>query len=324
MSLHVDNFLSPYLCGYRKGISTQQALLSLIGKWKNILDKKGYGGAVLMVLSKAFDTLNHNLLMAKLHAYVFSTESLKLIKSYLTNRLQRTKVNTNSSRWSELLIGVPQGSFLGPLLFNIYTNYLFHITEMTNVCNYAYATTKVANFHACDSDLESLIQGLEHDSMLATEWFESTYMKLNNDKYHLLLSGYKHEVMWANIGQSQIWESKEQRLLGVITDRDMKFDEYILIQCKKVGRKLCALGRVCKYLNLERRMSLMKAFIEFQFANCPLVWMFCSRGSNNRINHLHERALRIDDHSSTFEDLLVKDNSVSIYYRNIRLLATEL
>ena len=86
MSLHVEEHLSPYLCGYRKGFSTQQALLSLLERWKNVLDKKGYGGAVLMDLSKAFDTLNHDLLIAKLHAYGFSKESLRLIKSYLTNR----------------------------------------------------------------------------------------------------------------------------------------------------------------------------------------------------------------------------------------------
>ena len=106
----------------------------------------------------------------------------------------------------------------------------------------------------------------------------------------------------------------------------MKFDEYILIQSKKTGRKLCALGRVCKFLNLERRRFLMKAFIESQFAHCPLVWMFCSRSSNNRINHLHERALRIvyNDHSSTSEDLLAKDNSISIHHKNILLLAIEL
>ena len=69
-------------------------------------------------------------------------------------------------------------------------------------------------------------------------------MKLNGGKCLLLLSDYKHEVMWANIGQSQIWESKRQKLLGVVIDRNMKFDEYILIQCKKVERELCALGRV--------------------------------------------------------------------------------
>ena len=142
--------------------------------------------------------------------------------------------------------------------------------------------------------------------MLVIEWFESNYMKLNNDKCHLLLSGYKHEVMWANIGQSQIWESKEQKRLGVIIDRGMKFGEYIQIQCKKTGRKLCAFGRVCKFLSLERRRSFMKAFIESQFEYCPLVWMLCSRSSNNRINHLHKRALRIvyNDRSSTLEIFL--------------------
>ena len=140
----------------------------------------------------------------------------------------------------------------------MYINDLFYITEITSICNYADDIT----FYACDSDLERLIQRLEHDSMLATEWFESNYMKINVDKCHLLLSGYKHEVMWANIGQSQLWESKEQKLLGIIIDRDMNFDKHILLQCKKVRRKLCALGRVCNFLNLERRKSLMKAFLE--------------------------------------------------------------
>ena len=92
ISQYIDSFLTPYLCGYRKGFSTQKALLSLIEKWKIVLDSKGYGGAVLMDLSKAFDTITHDLLIAKLHAYGFSKESLKLIKSYLSNRWQKTKV----------------------------------------------------------------------------------------------------------------------------------------------------------------------------------------------------------------------------------------
>ena len=86
ISFYIDQFLSPYMCGYRKGFSTQHALLSLIEKWKKVLDNKGYGGAILMDLSKAFDTINDGLLIAKLHVYGFSKESLKLIKSYLTNR----------------------------------------------------------------------------------------------------------------------------------------------------------------------------------------------------------------------------------------------
>ena len=207
MSLHIDRFLSSYLCGYRKGFSTQQALILLLQKWKIALDRKGYAGEILMDLSKAFDNLNHDLLIAKLHAYGFSEESLKLIKSYLINHWQGAKVNISFSSWSELLLGVPQRSVLGPLLFKIYINDLFYITESTNVCNYADDTT----FLACDSDLGNLINRLEHDSMLAIEWFQSNYMKLNEEKCYFLLSGYKHKMMFANIGQSRIWESEKQK-----------------------------------------------------------------------------------------------------------------
>ena len=138
-----------------------------------------------MDLSKAFDTLNHALLLAKLNAYGFSKDSLTLIRSYLKNRCQRTKINTAFSSWTELLLGVPQGSVLGPLLFNIYINDLFWINEQTDVCNYADDTT----FHTSDQDLNALILRLEHDSLLAVEWFEANYMKLNEDKCHLLISG---------------------------------------------------------------------------------------------------------------------------------------
>ena len=154
ISQYINSFLTPYLCGYRKGFSTQQALLSLIEKLKIVLDSKGCGGAVLTDLSKAFDTINHDLLIAKLYAYGFSKESLKLIKSYLSNRWKRVKVNLSFSSWSELILGAPQGSIIGPVLFIIYINDLFYLTELTDICNYADDTT----FHACDSNLDNLVE----------------------------------------------------------------------------------------------------------------------------------------------------------------------
>ena len=98
ISFYNDQFLSPYMCGYRKGFSTEHALLSLIEIWKKVLNNKGYDGVILMDLSKVIDTINHDLIFAKLYVHGFSNESLKLIKSYLTNRWQRTKLNTGFSK----------------------------------------------------------------------------------------------------------------------------------------------------------------------------------------------------------------------------------
>ena len=132
--------------------------------------------------------------------------------------------------------------------------------------------------------------------------------------------------MFGNAGECRIWGKGQQKILGVTIDKTLKFKENIRKRCKKAEKKLSVLGRVYHISNLERRRSLMKSFIESQFGYCPLVWMVCGRQENNRINHLHERELRIvyNAHESTFENLPRLDSSVSIHYRNIRLLSIEL
>lgn len=319
---YFEEHLSPYLCGYRKKFNTQHALVALIERWKTTLDNHGYTGALLMDLSKAFDTLNHDLLLAKLYAYGFSKNAIALVRSYLTNRWQRTKINTSFSSWTELLLGVPQGSVLGPLLFNIYINDLFWINEETDVCNYADDTT----FYACDQSLNSLLLRVEHDALLAIEWFECNYMKLNKDKCHLLVSGHKHECIWAKVGQDKIWESAHEKLLGVTIDKNLTFDYHISNICAKAGKKLTALSRISRLMPFEKRKLLMRSFIGSQFTYAPLTWMFHDRRSSNKINRLHERALRIvyKDDTLSFEELLEKDESVTIHVRNLQSLAIEL
>ena len=104
------------------------------------------------------------------------------------------------------------------------------------------------------------------------------------------------------------------------------FDDYVPSICKKASNKLNALVWFANYMNFDQRRLIMKAFITSQFGYCPLVWMFHSRNLNNRINNIHERALRTTykDYNSTFQDHLEKDNSVTVHQRNLQVLATEI
>ena len=126
----------PPLAGFRKNCSTQNALLNLIEKWKHTLDKGKKVSTIFMDISKTFDTLNHNLLLAKLNAHGFSFNAIKFIQSYLSERFHRVNKNTNFSEWCKILLVVPQGSILSPLLFNIFINDIFCFMQDACICNF--------------------------------------------------------------------------------------------------------------------------------------------------------------------------------------------
>ena len=261
------------------------------------------------------------MLIAKLEAYGFDHESLLYIFSYLSDRKQRTKINNSFSSWSDIKSGVPHGSILGPLLFNIYLNDIFYFTKESKITNYADDTTP----YAISEDTVTLLNTLENDVELLNKWFQNNYFKLNADKCHLLVSNHDDDA--SIIVNNKIVEGcKSVKLLGIKIDNKVNFKEHLTNICNKVSAKLHALSRISNCMDPGKLRLIMKAFIESQFQYCPLVWMFHSRAMNNRINRLHKRALKLvyKETHLTFEELLVKDKSFTIHHRNLQRLATEM
>ena len=128
------------------------------------------------------------------------------------------------------------------------------------------------------------------------------------------------------IENRKIYNSTSEKLLGIKIDNKLSFNEHVTELCRKASQKLHALSRIARFMNINQRKVIMKAFIHSQFGYCPLVWMFHSRKLNNRINKIQERSLRIvyNDQTSTFRQLLRNYNSFTIHERNIQILGIEL
>ena len=128
-----------------------------------------------------------------------------------------------------------------------------------------------------------------------------------------------------SIGDASIKTSTKETLLEILIDSELSFDQHIS-SISKASKKLHALGRIATFMSFNKSRTLLKAFIESQFSYCPLIWVFHSRTMNNKINRIHERALRLvsSDHVFSLDELLKKDGSISIHRRNIQSLAIEL
>ena len=226
-----DNFLSKQQCGFRKGYSTHQCLLTLLEKWKRAVDSGKMFGALLTDLSKAFDCLDHKLLIAKLNTYGLSLPALKLVHDYLSNRKQRTKVNRTYNSWLEIVYGVPQGYILGPLLLNIFLEDLFFILNDVDTASYPDDNT----LYVIADDINGVITSLEKASKALFEWFENNLLKSNANKCNLLVSS--SDAVNLRVSEYDIKNSECEKLLGVKFDNKLTFEKHITDNYRKLVGK---------------------------------------------------------------------------------------
>ena len=177
-----------------------------------------------MDLSKAFDCLPHQLLMAKLKAYGVCGKSCALIWSYLSGRNQRVRVGSSTSEWLLLTKGVPQGSVLGPVLFNIFINDLYAAISTCDLYNYADDNT----ISACCDSKQQVIDTLMAESTTAMKWFEANMMQANPGKFQaIILKEPSDSRTTLTVGNTIITTDDSVKLLGVHLDRHLDFNKQI-------------------------------------------------------------------------------------------------
>ena len=223
INLFFKDKFSRILCGFRESYSTQHALIRLIENWRKCLDKSGIIGTILMDLSKAYDCLPHDFLIAKFKAYGFDFNSLCLLYSYLDYRHQRVKIGPLKSTTNNIKIGIPQGSVLSPLLFNISINDLFFMKLNSEICNFADDNTLCS----CGKDLNEIVTNLEIDLSRLFKWFAENSMVANPKKFQLMFLGLTtHRRLRLNIEGNKVSATDCVKLLGVEIENKLKFDKH--------------------------------------------------------------------------------------------------
>ena len=216
----MENILSNFQSGFRKGFNAQQCLIGMTEKAKRTMGKGAHFNALLIDLSKPFDCLPYDLLIAKLDAYGFKNDALNLVFNYLNNKEQRVKINSLFSSFKNFVSGVRQGSLSGPLLFNIFLTdiFLFCPAEIASYVddNKPYATG------VC---LGKTLEKVEKASNTLFKWFSNNYMVANADKCHLLTS--TSEKASVKIENEIIKTSLQEKLSGTVIDNRLTFEPHV-------------------------------------------------------------------------------------------------
>ena len=280
--------------------------MRLIEEWKKGLDSGLLVGAILMDLSKAFDCIPHDLLIAKLKAYGFQNSALLYIYSHLKGRKLSVRINNTYSSFLTILSGIPQGSILGPILFNIFINDLFMFIRDAHLHSFAGDHT----LSAAKKNLEDLKIIFNKESEKAIKWLNKNEMIVNPSKFQAIVLAKSRETISTtfHINDKEIESKDSIKLLGITIDDKLNFNSHISKLCNRASRQLNTLFRFNNYLTPQTKKLAVDSFLFSNFNYCPLICNFSTAKSISKVEKVQERALKFlyDEHALSYPELLEK------------------
>ena len=302
--------------GFRKGHSTIHALVELVDKIRNSIDNGEMTCGIFVDLSKAFDTVDHKILLHKLDHYGFRGKTNKLLESYLSNRKQYVEINNVKSKYKQITCGVPQGSVLGPLLFLIYINDLPNSCPSGNSRIFADDTTVF--FTAKNRD-EILRKGQIIMAQM-NSWFIANKLTLNTSKSSFIVfrSRYSRINNLPNkfeFAKSEIIRSNTIKYLGLTLDEHLIFNQHVQNVCNSIKRYFKIFYNIRRYLNNKQIEILYYSMIYSRIKYGLIVYGFATKTNLKKIQTLQNQLMKVltsRDYRFSTNDLHTKHNILKV------------
>ena len=280
--------------GFRKNHSTYMSLIDIYDKISMAIDKSEFSIGIFIDLSKAFDTLNHSILLKKLEHYGIRGIALKWFNSYLSNRKQCVTLNGVTSSLKLITHGVPQGSILGPLLFILYINDIVNCSDLLLFILFADDT----NLFCSSDDIWKLMHIVNSELANISNWFRANKLSLNTKKTNFILFGSKQipntgDKFSVSIDGYVLQQVEFTKFLGIFIDEKLNWKKHIEHIAIKISKGLGALGRVRNILPQKALLMLYNTMIYPYLTYCNIVWGTASASTLQRLVVLQNRAVRL-------------------------------